>query len=87
MFNSVKMLRTNIAEPPLEINTEQLCMKLVFVYYNRAFATVSVIQVNKEQVGNERIREAYNVTLACKRLKNRHETRPKFATNSWKQNR
>ena len=63
MFNSVKVHGTDIAEPLTEINTEQLCMNLVFVYYKRAFYTVSVIQVNKEQAGNERVRK---VTLCIK---------------------
>jgi hypothetical protein len=55
MFNSVKVHGTNIAEPLTEINTEQLCMNLVFAYYKTAFYTVSVIQVNKEQAGNEQV--------------------------------
>jgi hypothetical protein len=59
MFNLVKMQGTNIVETLTEINTEQLCMKLKFVYYRTAFYRVSVIPANKEQAGNERVRKAY----------------------------
>ena len=61
MFNSVKMHGTNITEPLIEINSEQLCINLVLVYYKRAFYMVSVVQINMEQAGNGRVRKAYTL--------------------------
>jgi hypothetical protein len=53
---------TNMVETLTEINTEQLCiMNSVFVYYKRAFYTVSVIPVDEEQAGNELVRTVYTM--------------------------
>ena len=52
MLNSVKMQGTNTVEPLTEINTDQLCMNLVFVEYKTAFYTVAVIPVYTELAGN-----------------------------------